>query len=277
MSQQTEFKKYHLLGVEIDAVTMPQAIDYIASLAADSEAPAGYITKPYVEFLDLAYRNQPVAALLNGSRLTIPDGVALNWAAYYLYGGPCTIWRWLYTLAQIVLSPAAIRRILPERAAGTNFTWPLLERCQIDKLTVFLIGSPQGHGIDQTAAVIQARLPDLSIVGHFSGRFSPTAEEALVAKLRSCQPDVIMVGMGFPRQEQLMARLARQLPHGVLIGEGGTFDYRSFGGNRPKAPRPLQIVGLEWLWRLLLEPQRIRRQLAIPRFIWRVWREGKKG
>ena len=78
--------------------------------------------------------------------------------------------------------------------------------------------------------------------------------------------------MGFPLQEQVCAYLASHIGHGVFIGEGGTFDYEQFGGARPKAPATMQKLGLEWLWRLGLEPRRIVRQLAIPRFIYRIWR-----
>lgn len=77
--------------------------------------------------------------------------------------------------------------------------------------------------------------------------------------------------MGFPLQERVCAYLAKHAEHGVFIGEGGTFDYADFGGRRTKAPVLLQRLGLEWFWRLLLEPQRLLRQLAIPRFIYRIW------
>jgi N-acetylglucosaminyldiphosphoundecaprenol N-acetyl-beta-D-mannosaminyltransferase len=100
-------------------------------------------------------------------------------------------------------------------------------------------------------------------------------EAELVTDLHATRPDLILVGMGFPLQEELMAKLAPQLSHGVLIGEGGTFDYDSFGGVRTRAPRWVQTIGLEWLWRLATEPSRWRRQLAIPRFIWTVYRSSK--
>jgi N-acetylglucosaminyldiphosphoundecaprenol N-acetyl-beta-D-mannosaminyltransferase len=65
--------------------------------------------------------------------------------------------------------------------------------------------------------------------------------------------------------------LSKHSAHGVFIGEGGTFDFESFGGERKRAPQWVQRVGLEWLWRLILQPGRILRQLAVPRFIYRVW------
>ncbi|MEX0934288.1 MAG: WecB/TagA/CpsF family glycosyltransferase, partial [Candidatus Saccharimonadales bacterium] len=105
------------------------------------------------------------------------------------------------------------------------------------------------------------------------GVFSSQLEKQLLADLKRLRPDIVLVGIGFPRQEKLISRLVKQLDHGVLIGEGGTFDYDVFGGKRKKAPRWMQRSGIEWLWRLILEPSRINRQLAIPIFIWQIYRD----
>jgi N-acetylglucosaminyldiphosphoundecaprenol N-acetyl-beta-D-mannosaminyltransferase len=112
-------------------------------------------------------------------------------------------------------------------------------------------------------------------VGTAPGRVDPAGDPALVAELRRCRPDLILVGVGFPAQERLMARLSPQLGHGVLIGEGGSFDFREMGGGIRRAPGPLRRLGLEWLWRLVREPRRLGRQLAIPRFVLAVQREAR--
>jgi N-acetylglucosaminyldiphosphoundecaprenol N-acetyl-beta-D-mannosaminyltransferase len=124
-----------------------------------------------------------------------------------------------------------------------------------------LVGQASGaignvHGADLLAAL----KADLDV--------SPLADQ-----IAQSGADLILVGMGFPLQETLMARLVDRLDHGVLVGEGGTFDYRSFGGRQARAPQLVQRVGLEWLWRLILDPRRIKRQLSIPRLIWKVYRE----
>ena len=280
MSKQTDFDKVPILGVEVDAITIDQAIDYILTRAANHKQPAGYVVKPYVEFLDQAATNPTLQHILNNSELTLADGVALIWAAHYLYAGPHSLVRFWRSLFQIVLSPKTLQWPLPERIAGINLTWPLLEAATHRKTAVFLIGKENAKDIETTAAVIQQKLPELHIAGTFSGRdpSRPLGEvseawisEVLIA-ITGSKPDLILVGMGFPLQEQVMSRLAPQLPHGMLIGEGGTFDYEQFGGRRKKAPQIMQYLGLEWLWRLILDPRRIRRQLAIPRFIWRIWR-----
>ena len=272
--------RVNILGVEIDAISIDAAILHICDVAADPESTARYVVKPYVEFLDRAATRPQLCQLLNGAYLSLPDGVAAIWAAHYLYAGPHGAWRFWRTLGQIVLKPTALTWPLPEKIAGINFTLPLLEAAARRKLRVYLMGQNNSAAIDHTAATLQLRLPDLIIAGTHSGRdelsqpgsVSDAWLDQAAIDVSAARPDIVLVGMGFPLQEDVIGRLCTKLPHGIFIGEGGTFDYESFGGARPKAPAKIQKLGLEWLWRLLLEPKRLKRQLAVPRFIWRIWR-----
>jgi N-acetylglucosaminyldiphosphoundecaprenol N-acetyl-beta-D-mannosaminyltransferase len=288
MSTSKPNQHYDILGVRVDALTMAEAAARITDRAADTRQPAAYVVKPYVEFLDSAHPDTHLRQLLNASWLSLPDGVSTQWAAAYLYDGRPSWWRVMALGAGIIFRPRAVTTRIPERFGGTRFTWTLLEAAASRGLSVYLVGSPQGGDISATAAAIHDRLPKLVIVGSWAGQLDglsgPALLEALrrrpverdlAADLKAKRPDIILVGMGFPMQEELMAKLAGRLPHGVLIGEGGTFDYNSFGGYRRKAPGVVQAIGLEWLWRLFLEPKRIRRQLAIPRFVWTVYRASK--
>lgn len=283
-TKKTSTESIEILGVRIDALKMAPAIQLITERGADRQAPAVYVTKPYVEFLAQAHKNHSLIELLNAAWLSLPDAVSLQWAAAYL-AGPRHWWRIVTLGASIVFKPSIVRDQIPEKFAGANFTWKLLEACGDKGLRVYLIGSPHKSDISVTARTIKEKLPSLNLVGMWPGRLkglsgkalskaltAQPVEDALVADLLTKQPDIVLVGMGFPLQEQLMAKLAPQLKHGVLIGEGGTFDYDSFGGARRRAPVSAQNLGLEWLWRLLLEPKRLARQLAIPRFIWAVYR-----
>lgn len=279
MSKQDQFDKLELLGVDVDALTMDDAMAYIIDRAAPGQ-PSAYVTKPYVEFMDRAYKDTELADLLNSADLSVPDGIALVWAAHYLYAGQRSFVRFWITLAQIIAAPEKLDWPIPERAAGTNFTWPLLTLANTAGLKVFLVGKLTPGQIDQTAHVIESKLPGIKIVGTLAGRdlgskygqvsdnwLAQTAETVASAK-----PDLVLVGMGFPLQERVCAYLREHVDHGVFIGEGGTFDYESFGGHHKKAPGVLQRAGLEWLWRLFTDPRRIIRQLAVPRFIYRVYK-----
>ena len=280
MSRQQSFDKVDLLGVSVDVITLNEAINFICAAAADRSKPAAYIVKPYVEFFDRAARNSDIKELLNSAELSLADGVAVLWAAHFLYAGPRNLQRFLLSLLQIITAPGNLTWPVPERAAGTTFTWPLLRSAAANNLRVYLIGKETNAAITAVAAEISRQVPGISIAGTLCGRdpLMPAGEVSeawisqTISSLQTAQPDLVLVGMGFPLQERLCARFIERLPHGIFIGEGGTFDYESFGGQRRKAPGFIQRIGLEWLWRLAQEPHRIIRQLAIPRFIYRIWK-----
>ena len=287
MADSKKPKRYNIMGVMVDALTMDQAAELIVARA--TKPGAVYVTKPYVEFLDRASADTDIATLLNGSFLTLPDGVSAQWAAQYLYGGQPSFGRWLGTIGQIVFQPSRRSKLVPERFGGTNFSWQMLELAAKNKLKVFIVGQLTHQDISRVAATIQKRLPNLKIVGTHPGVMgglskdllqsalsTEPVEASLVNQINSSGAQLILIGMGFPLQERLMAKMAPQLPGGVMVGEGGTFDYSSFGGKRSKAPSWMQRVGLEWLWRLILEPTRIGRQLAIIRFMVRIYHAGRR-
>lgn len=279
MSNQTTYDKLDILGVEIDVITTQEAIAAIVERAG-SHKPACYAVKPYVEFLDRSYHDLEVQTLLNQAEWSLADGVALQWAAAYLYAGPHTTVRFWRTLTHIILAPHELAWPLVDRTAGINFTLPLLEAAAAANLKVALVGTPRQGTIQHTADVLRERIPQLNVVITHGG-IDPNAHlgqqsrswlDHLALDLSATHADLILLGLGFPRQEYAAAYLAEHLDRGVIIGEGGTFDYAAFGGHRAKAPVWVQRVGLEWAWRLLQEPGRWKRQLAVPRFIWRIWR-----
>lgn len=280
MSKQTRYDKVDILGVNIDVISLSEAIEYICTYATDHAKPAAYVVKPYVEFLDRAAGNPELTTRLNEAELAIADGVAVIWAAHYLYAGPRTFWRFWVTLAQIVAAPRNLEWPLQERAAGVTFTWPLLKAAAAADMRVYIIGKETTAEIELVISRIIREIPDILIAGASSGRdqrvprgqVSPAWITQTTARIAATKADLILVGMGFPLQEHVCAQLAQQLDHGVFIGEGGTFDYESFGGVRRKAPASVQRIGFEWLWRLALEPKRIIRQLAIPRYLYRIWK-----
>jgi N-acetylglucosaminyldiphosphoundecaprenol N-acetyl-beta-D-mannosaminyltransferase len=279
VSKQTQFDKVDILGVAVDAVTLEEAQTYIVNLATPGK-PAAYVVKPYVEFFDRSYRDQEVQDILNQAHLVLADGIAVIWAAAFLYAGPRRWWRFWKTLTQILWAPHDLYWPLPARAAGTTFSWPLLQAAAKAGLRVYLVGTPHGNSIAHTAETLQTGISSLTIVGTHDGtdpeskrgRQSESWLDELASALTTTNADLILLGLGFPRQEFAAAYLAKRLEHGVLIGEGGTFDYEQFGGAKAKAPAIMQQLGLEWLWRLFLEPKRLLRQVAIPRFIYRIWR-----
>jgi N-acetylglucosaminyldiphosphoundecaprenol N-acetyl-beta-D-mannosaminyltransferase len=106
------------------------------------------------------------------------------------------------------------------------------------------------------------------VAGIHAGSPRPEDEDDIVARIRAQQPHVLFVAFGAPAQDHWIARNLEQMGVPVCMGVGGTFDY--IAGIRPLAPTVLRRLGLEWLYRLITQPWRWRRMLALPRFAWRV-------
>jgi exopolysaccharide biosynthesis WecB/TagA/CpsF family protein len=268
-------QRVRLLGVPVDPLTTDEAVGRIIERAADPGSAACYVLKPYVEFFG-PRAGAGVRAIFEDAWLSLADGVAVQWATAYEDRRRHRPIDLLTSLAAIVLRPRSVAGVVPDRVAGATLTLALLERCRARGLGVFLIGSPKHNPITHTARHLQRVLPGLRVVGTAPGRPERSHDLRLLGELTRSRPDLILVGMGFPVQERLMARLAPRLDHGVLIGEGGSFDFRELGGGIRRAPVPWRRLGLEWAWRLLREPWRLRRQLAIPRFVLAVQREATR-
>ena len=266
--------RLRVLGVPVDPLIVSEAVARITERAADPGSPPAYVIKPYVEFF--GRRADPdVRSILEEAWLSLADGVAIQWAAAYARCRRHRALDLLRSLAAIVLRPASVAAVVPERVAGVTLTLVLLEGARDRGLGVFLVGSPKHNHITDTARHLEGILPGLRVLGTAPGRVDPESHQRLLAELRRLRPDLILVGLGFPAQERLMAWLAPRLEHGVLVGEGGSFDFRELGGGIRRAPAVVRRIGLEWLWRLLREPWRLRRQLAIPQFILEIHRRAR--
>jgi len=254
--------------VRFHALTRLQAAEAIARLASDGRRC--YVVKPYSEFMPRAVRDPFVRAILNGADLCLADGVGILWAAHYLSlpGGRLRALAQLpLSLASLVLRPSALRRPLPEAMAGVDLTWEMLARLADAGASVYLLGGT--HDENQGAVQrIRARLPSLHIAGAHQGHFDPhgPVNAQVIADINAARPRALLVAMGFPRQEEWIANNLAQLDIGVAVAEGGSFTFIS--GAVPRAPQWMRRAGLEWLFRLLRQPWRIRRQAAIPVFIW---------
>jgi N-acetylglucosaminyldiphosphoundecaprenol N-acetyl-beta-D-mannosaminyltransferase len=135
---------------------------------------------------------------------------------------------------------------------------------------LYFLGAAPGVA-ERAASTLRQRFPNAQIVGITHGYFSPEAEPTVLAHIRQARPDVLLVGMGMPRQEKWIARHKQTLGVPVSVGVGGSFDI--YAGVVRRAPRWMQRYGLEWLWRLMQDPRKIAKVRNLPRFVWLVWRE----
>jgi N-acetylglucosaminyldiphosphoundecaprenol N-acetyl-beta-D-mannosaminyltransferase len=123
---------------------------------------------------------------------------------------------------------------------------------------------------ERTAAILQARYPGLVIAGTYVGTPADADAPQIIAHIRAARPDILFVAYGAPKQDLWIGKHREALGVPAMMGVGGSFDF--IVGVQKRAPRWVQRLNLEWLFRLLTQPWRWRRQLALPRFVWAVIR-----
>jgi N-acetylglucosaminyldiphosphoundecaprenol N-acetyl-beta-D-mannosaminyltransferase len=154
---------------------------------------------------------------------------------------------------------------LRERVTGVELLEHLCEGAAAAGLPVYFLGGSPGVAAD-AAEILEVRFPGLQVAGTRDGFFTDEQTPAVVASIAQSGARLLFAGMGSPRQEFWLAAHLRETGCGAGIGVGGSFDVIS--GRVTRAPRIARRLGLEWLYRLIKEPRRWRRQLALPRFAW---------
>lgn len=235
--------KTNILGVAFDALTLDEAEERADALLRARKG--GYIVTANPEIVLHSREDAAYAAAVNGADLVLADGVGDLYAARIL-GTP-----------------------LPERVAGSDLTPRLLSRLAERGGSVFLYGARPGVA-ERAGEALRSACPGLRIAGTENGYISD--ETALFTALDKEQPDLLLLGLGVPRQELWMAQ-NRQRTNAVMIGVGGLLDV--FAGDIPRAPEAWQKLGLEWLYRLLREPKRIKRMIRLPEILLLAARERK--
>jgi N-acetylglucosaminyldiphosphoundecaprenol N-acetyl-beta-D-mannosaminyltransferase len=169
------------------------------------------------------------------------------------------------------LAAKALDVQIPHRMTGADWIWDLAALCEPLGLSIYLLGSDPGHAAE-AAARLRRRHPRLRIAGTHHGYFDlGSAHDARVLEdINARRPDILLVGMGTPKQELWVEQNAAAVDAGVLWTVGALFDYVS--GHTPRAPGWLADNGLEWIFRLAIEPQRMWRRylLGNPVFVSRV-------
>lgn len=242
-------RRRRILGVRVDDVSWDEALSQIGAMAV---AGGGhYVVTPNPEMVMAARADETVRDAIEAADLATADGVGLRWAGARL-GQP-------------------LRAVIP----GSSLTLRLAEQGARSGQRWFLLGA--GPGVAKAAAqALVADHPGLRIAGTFGGTPRPEDDAAVCAVIRAAGPiDILLVAYGSPAQELWLARNARRLPIGVAIGVGGTFDF--LAGKSAWPPRWVKRMGLIWLWRLVREPWRWRRQLRLVRFVGTVVRERVRG
>lgn len=220
---------------------------------------SGYVCVSNVHMVMEAHDDPAFAEVVKGSRFATSDGMPLVW----------------------MLRAQGLKEA--ERVYGPTLTWELCASAAREGLPIGLYGGTE-QSLDAFKAVLGERYPDLEVACAISPPFRPLTPEEdaeYTARLRDSGARIIFVGIGCPRQEKWMAAHTERLPNAMLFGVGAAFDFHS--GRVRQSPPVLQKLGLEWAFRLAMEPRRLWRRYVIhnPRFVllafWQLVRNGVRG
>ncbi len=225
-------------GVAFDPIREEEVVERVlAELAAGR---GGQIATPNVDILHRAANNAESRSYLESSSIVVADGKPLIWASR-LAG-----------------------EALPVRVAGSDLIWSLSAAMADAGRSVYLLGGEPGTAV-QAEEVLRQRFVNLKLAGHCSPAFGFDTRsdefDAICDEVVDAAPDFVFVGLGFPKQERVIARLRERLPNTWFMGCGAAIGF--VAGVHSRAPRWMQDSGLEWAHRLAMEPRRLVRRYLV--------------
>lgn len=201
------------------------------------------IATPNTEICMHAKKDKGLQDLINSFDLVLADGIGLIYAS------------------KIRNHP------LKERVTGYDVSIELLNLSEDMDLDFYFLGGKPGV-VEDAKIQVEKNYPNARVCGTHHGYFSQEEESSIVDDINKSRPDVIFVGLGFPKQEQFIQRNKDKLDQGIIIGNGGVLDI--LGGRANRAPDIFIKLNLEWFYRLITNPSRLKRQLALPQFMFNI-------
>ena len=238
--------KLDIMGLQFDNVTMDEAAARAEEILAGEKTC--YAVTPNAEIAYEALHDEKLRALLNGADLVLPDG------------------------AGVVLASKLLKTPLKQKVAGVEFAEGLLGVLEQTGKRLYLLGGKPGIA-ELAADKMLQKHPKLVICGMADGYFKD--EAPVVEAVNAARPDVLFVCLGAPKQEYFMQRHQSDLNVHLMIGLGGSLD--SFAGTVRRAPKWMIRLQLEWLYRLIKQPSRFVRMLALPKFVLAALKKRMKG
>lgn len=235
-------ERIEILELQVDRLTMEEVLQRVEEFIKDG----GFhqIITLGTEMAVAASSDREFKDVINSVHLVVPDSVGILWAAKKK-GKP-----------------------LPGRVAGIDIIYRLSELAVKKGWSFYFLGAKPG--VAGTAAEnLSKTYPGLKIAGTHHGYFTDDTE--VIEDIKRCKPDILLAAMGFPKQEKWTWKNRENIGASVCIGVGGSFDVLS--GKLKRAPEIFIKLGLEWFYRFLKEPSRIRRLTALPKFMLMVYKE----
>jgi N-acetylglucosaminyldiphosphoundecaprenol N-acetyl-beta-D-mannosaminyltransferase len=225
-----------LLGCPFDAITEDEAVELVFGWRRAPHRESHHVITVNVAILMMAKQDPKLAEAIERADLVVVDGKPLVWSS-----------RWL---------GAAV----PEKVSGVDLMRRLLEAGDERGLSVFLLGTTQER-LDVLEKVIRAKYPKVVIAGTRNGYFGPKDYPEVTRQIREAKADLLLVGMPAPFKEIWCEEHREALATPAILGVGGAFDV--LAGFVPRAPRIMQEAGLEWAWRLTMEPRKLWRRYLV--------------
>lgn len=226
-------------GIKVDNITLDEAAAKVEEFLRASTPHL--IVTPNPEMIVAAQKDQELKEIINNASLRLPDGISM------------------VVVSRILGCP------LRERVTGIDFLLKAVELSSHRGYKLFLLGGQPGTAQEAGLRLIE-QFPGLNIVGTQHGYFAESEEKQIITQIKDTKPDILFAGLGASRQEKWLARHLNELNVPVCVGVGGSFDVIS--GKKKRAPKWVQRLYIEWLYRLITEPNRWKRQLALPKFLW---------
>ncbi|KRL34672.1 WecB/TagA/CpsF family glycosyltransferase [Liquorilactobacillus uvarum] len=234
------FSHINILGTNFTKITNQELLN---QLKKDSMLHENrFVVTANPEIVLFARQNKKYASILNTADYTTADGIG------------------------IIKGAKILGRPLPERVTGYDTLLSLLKFANEQKKRVFFLGAKPSV-INKLIDRIKQNYPNLIIAGHHDGYFKD--EASIVQKIKQTSPDFVFVALGFPKQEFFINQY-RQSSQAIWMGVGGSFDV--LAGITKRAPLFWQKHHIEWLYRLLQEPSRFGRMLALPKYLLLIFR-----
>lgn len=240
-------KRVNILDVNFDKVTMKEATDIVIDYLSDNKKRAILTANP--EIVMKAHYDKEFCRLMNKGDLVVADGIG------------------------VIIASKIIRKHLPERVAGYDLFQNIFKKIMTMDKTVYFFGAAPNVA-NKAAELMMIKYPGLKIIGSHDGYFDEEEEKLIIKEINELKPDLLLIGIGAPKQEAWWFRHKDELNVKVCIGVGGSFDVMS--GKFKRAPKIFIRLGLEWFHRLITQPTRFKRMLKLPLFLLEVIKTRKQ-
>lgn len=241
MSQTGTIPTVSIYGIPFSKLPMSETVEVLREAVLSKQSHHVITANPIMVMA--AMEDPAIMRVMQSAEMVVPDGTGVVWAANYC-GDP---------VAERVPGYELLHELL---RVGENYRWG-----------VYLLGSTP-EVIQETAVRLQQQYPAIRIVGYRDGFFGSDEDDQVVAAIREAAPDLLFVARGADTQEPWINKFKETLQVPVMMGVGGSFDVIS--GKTKRAPKLFQKLRLEWFYRLLREPSRAGRMLALPKFALKV-------